>query len=175
MIAVADSVQRLGFALLIAGYGTWAVVLLVRLIIVFRTREFPASIWVVGFYARTVGTLGILVMAFGPVIRGEASWLLLLGVFIIGGPALALLIVRPVSARDLLAVNPSCLGAVRHGANPRLLTQTIPHEAPTKSDLRERSGSVANRASATSIECRVDPLSSAVDRPFVKRGWHLDE
>ncbi len=104
MIAFGDAVQRLGFALLIAGYGTWAVALLVRLIIVFRTREFPASIWVVGFYARTVGTVGILVMAFGPVIRGDASWLLLLGVFIIGGPALALLIVRPVSARDLLAV-----------------------------------------------------------------------
>ncbi len=110
-----DVIQEVGLAAFIGGYGAWSATLLARIIfglltmgrrgvsVDTRTLVIMRTL-VIGFYARAVGTVGIMAMLMAPIVRGEASWLWLVVIFVVGGPALALLLVRPVTASNPLGL-----------------------------------------------------------------------
>jgi hypothetical protein len=96
VVIVGGAVQQLGIALFLGGYAVYFGTVLVRLISIFRWRKQLARAFVIGFYARAVGTIGLVTLLTGGVIKGTIPWPALIVVFVIGAPALALMLVRPV-------------------------------------------------------------------------------
>jgi hypothetical protein len=88
-------VQQIGLALAIAGFAVTVGASLVRLLWIIRWRKLLAPTIVIGFYARAVATLGVMVMFTGMIAKGSLAWPWLIVVFVFGAPALALLLVRP--------------------------------------------------------------------------------
>jgi hypothetical protein len=88
-------VQQVGLALAMGGFGVSVGSTLVRLLWIIRWRKLLAPTVVVGFYARAVGTLGLMIMFIGMIVKGALAWPWLIAVFVFGAPALALLLVRP--------------------------------------------------------------------------------
>jgi hypothetical protein len=88
-------IQQIGIALAIGGFAVSVVTTLVRLLLIIGRRKLLASTIVIGFYARAVGTLGLMVMFTGMIATGSLPWPWLIAVFVLGAPALALLLVRP--------------------------------------------------------------------------------
>ncbi len=101
MIWLGELIQRLGIAAAVVGYGIYALAVLWRLVELSRTRTVSGRTWVIGFYARAAGTLGVMISVLGLVVRDPAQWPWLIVVFIFGAPALALLLVRPVRPEDV--------------------------------------------------------------------------
>lgn len=97
MEILGGTVQQIGIAMAVGGYGLYIGTALLRLVWIVRWRKLLAPTLIVGFYARAVGTLGLMTMVTGGVIRGTIPWPWLIAVFVFGAPALALLLVRPVS------------------------------------------------------------------------------
>jgi hypothetical protein len=91
------TVQQIGIAMTVGGYGLYIGTALLRLVWIVRWRKLLARTLIVGFYARAIGTLGAMTMITGGVITGAIPWPWLIAVFVFGAPALALLLVRPAS------------------------------------------------------------------------------
>jgi hypothetical protein len=104
LVIVGALVQQIGIALLVGGYAVWIGSALIRFIAIFRWREELARLLVIGFYARAVGTLGLVTLLAGGVIKGAIPWPALIVVFVIGAPALALMLVRPVRTDNPLGL-----------------------------------------------------------------------
>jgi hypothetical protein len=90
-------IQQIGLVLAVGGFGVYVAMTLVRLVSIIRWRKLVAPTVVVGFYARAAGTLGLMTILTGGVMKGSIPWPWLIAVFVFGAPAVALLLVRPVS------------------------------------------------------------------------------
>lgn len=88
--------QQLGLASAVGGYGLWAGSLVFRMGWLLWRREIHRGSFLVGFYARAAGTLGLMIMFTGMIVKGSLGWPWLIAVFVLGAPSLALLLVRPV-------------------------------------------------------------------------------
>jgi hypothetical protein len=97
MVMLGGVVQQIGIVLAVGGYGVYVASTLLRLVSMIRWRTLVASTVVVGFHARAAGTLGLMTVLTGAVIKGTIPWPWLIAVFVFGAPALALLVVRPAS------------------------------------------------------------------------------
>ncbi len=95
MIFLGGVVQQIGFAMVIGGVAISVASTLTRLLGIVRWRNLLKPTVVVGFYARAVGTLGLMIMFTGMIIKGSLAWPWLIAVFVVGAHALALLLVRP--------------------------------------------------------------------------------
>ena len=96
MEIVGGTVQQIGIAMAVGGYGLYVGTALLRLVWIVRWRKLLAPTFIVGFYGRAVATLGLMIMFTGMVVKGSlAGWPWLIAVFVFGAPALALLLVRP--------------------------------------------------------------------------------
>ena len=95
MVFLGGVVQQIGIALAIGGFAVSVGTSLVRLLWIIRWRKLLAPTIVIGFYARAVGTLGLMIMFTGMIVKGSLAWPWLIAVFVFGAPALALLLVRP--------------------------------------------------------------------------------
>lgn len=97
MATLGGVVQQIGFVLAVVGLVAYAGTTLLRLLWLVRWRKMFAPTVIVGFYARAVGTFGLMTMLTGGVMKGAFPWPVLIVVFVFGAPALALLLVRPVT------------------------------------------------------------------------------
>jgi hypothetical protein len=88
----------LGTWIAIGGYALWAMTLVFRIVDLMFFRRWLLQAIVIGFYARAAATVGLMAIVLGAIAAGTVSWLLLILVFVLGTPSLALLLVRPVRA-----------------------------------------------------------------------------
>jgi hypothetical protein len=93
---VGGLVQQIGVAIAITGFAIWIGTILYRFGIIFRVHQFQGIAFLIGFYARAAGMVGIVAVLAGGVIAGTTPWPWLIAVFVLGAPSLALLLVRPV-------------------------------------------------------------------------------
>ena len=102
MRVVGDLVEQIGIAMFIGGYALWGMTLMFRIgaALVWRRavvgRSSFAQSLLIGFYARAIGTVGMMAWLTGAILGGAMPWPWLIAVFVIGAPSLALLLVRPV-------------------------------------------------------------------------------
>jgi multidrug efflux pump subunit AcrB len=96
LTVLGEILRQLGFAVAICGYFVWLASIVFRLAKVLLTRRLDFRTVLVGFYARAAGTLGLMVMVIGLILKGTVPWPWVILVFVVGGPSLALLLVRPV-------------------------------------------------------------------------------
>jgi len=89
-------IQQAGIALFIGGFGIYMASIVYGMGRALRLERYQREAFLIGFYARAAGMVGIMGTLLGAVIAGTAPWITLLVVFIFGAPSLALLLVRPV-------------------------------------------------------------------------------
>lgn len=80
----------------VGGFALYLASIVYGMTRILRWERFQQQAFLVGFYARAVGMVGIMGTLLGAVIAGTAPWITLLVVFLFGAPSLALLLVRPV-------------------------------------------------------------------------------
>ena len=96
MVTLGALIQQIGIVVFVGGFGLYLASIVYRLGLAFRLECFQREAFLIGFYARAAGMVGIMGSLVGAVINGSAPWITLLAVFIFGAPSLALLLVRPV-------------------------------------------------------------------------------
>jgi MFS family permease len=96
MVILGGLVQQVGTALFIGGFALYLGTILYRMARIFGLQAFQREAFLVGFYARAAGMVGIIGAMTGGIIEGTIPWPWLLAVFVLGAPSLALLVVRPV-------------------------------------------------------------------------------
>jgi hypothetical protein len=89
-------IQQVGVVVFVGGFGLYMASVVYGMGRAFRMVRFQREAFLIGFYARAAGMVGIMGSIVGSVITGAAPWISLLLVFVFGAPSLALLLVRPV-------------------------------------------------------------------------------
>ena len=89
-------VQQVGVAMAIGGFALWIATILYRMLILIGVHSFQSNAFVIGFYARAAGTVGLMAAFTGGIIKGTTPWPWVIAVLILGAPSVALLVVRPV-------------------------------------------------------------------------------
>jgi hypothetical protein len=89
-------IQQVGVVVFVGGFGLYLASIVYGMGRAFRLMKFQREVFLIGFYARAAGMVGIMGSIVGAVMAGAAPWISLLLVFIFGAPSLALLLVRPV-------------------------------------------------------------------------------
>jgi MFS family permease len=89
-------IQQAGILLGVAGFGIYIASIVYRIGLAFRLVWFQRQAFLIGFYARAAGMVGIMGAVTGGIIVGTTPWPWLIAVFVLGAPSLALLLVRPV-------------------------------------------------------------------------------
>src|SRR6266498_3763385 len=96
----------MGTWLLLGGFAAYAGTSLVRFGAILLRRAWIIPTLVIGFYARSVAMVGIVVMIAGAILRGDAEWWTLPLVLVLGGAtAIAILVTRPVTTDNPLGMN----------------------------------------------------------------------
>jgi hypothetical protein len=106
MVSFGALVQQLGIVMFVAGFGLYLASIVYRMAMIFGVRVLQGEAFLIGFYARAAGMVGIMGSIVGSVMSGATPWPWLILVFIFGAPSLALLLVRPVR-EDPLKVDSS--------------------------------------------------------------------
>jgi len=96
MAALGAVIQQVGIVMFVGGFGLYLASILYGMTRILRWERFQQEAFLIGFYARAAGMVGIMGTLLGAVMTGTAPWITLLVVFIFGAPSLALLFVRPV-------------------------------------------------------------------------------
>jgi hypothetical protein len=96
MATLGALIQQVGIVMAVGGFGLYMASIVYGMTRIFRWERFQQEAFLIGFYARAAGMVGIMGTLTGAVIAGTAPWITLLVVFIFGAPSLALLLVRPV-------------------------------------------------------------------------------
>jgi len=95
---IGELAQRVGIWIFVGGFGLSVGLSVARIVASFRKRAWLLPMIIIGYYARAVGMVGLVVMVAGLVLRGHAEWwVLLLFLALGGGTALAILLPRPVT------------------------------------------------------------------------------
>jgi len=96
MVMLGGLVQQVGLVFGIGGFLLYLATVVYGMGRIFGLEAFQREAFLLGFYARAAGMVGIMATVTGGIIEGTTPWPWLIAVFVLGAPSLALLLVRPV-------------------------------------------------------------------------------
>jgi len=89
-------IQQVGVVLAVGGLLLYLGTIVYRMGRILGLHALQREAFLVGFYARAAGMVGIMGAITGSIVAGTIPWPWLIAVFVLGAPSLALLLVRPV-------------------------------------------------------------------------------
>jgi hypothetical protein len=89
-------IEQVGFVLGLSGMLLYLGTIVYGMGRIIGLHMLQREAFLVGFYARAAGMVGIMTAITGGIIEGTTPWPWLLAVFVLGAPSLALLLARPV-------------------------------------------------------------------------------